>query len=927
MATGNAVYETTFLKVDNRVYSKLAAAIDDDDTSLTVTLADAGLFPDTYPYILTLEDERVLVTNRVSNTLTITRAYDGTTAAAHAKKTYVALNIIARAISDLNAAVNTIEQAIVDGFVNIKVLGAADYPIDMYAATVNSGGADIRLSNAAKIDNTVAGTLKLMTTTSGYVSISEGQIIAKCDYLDLDLDVALRFIGTGKNIDGALVFRDNITIGRSGAPVNAYLYSTLDIKSDNTVDPKIRFVTTNTAHEFALYLDESQSHTELIIEGLTAGQAMVVDIVAIDGNAAQILLHSGTNYSSITHTASADHLTIRNHVAGGDIKLQPNNDANDYFTFTTASDIPTITATGATYMEIASVLYITSSSAVASHLVIAGTAKINSGEQAIYVNFPSETAANNGIWITLGSTVTSGDLTGIRSRVTGNATSAGATVRGAYLEAKVGASKYAAQLEGALIHADYSAGGATVSGDVRGLTVHISQGASLSAANLYGVLINVQTLGTETITTDDVGLLIRNEAVGGNGRTMDAALKITDLNMGGINGFYIGIDFTGITCTTAEIDLDFGKIIFDQDGDTDIHCDTDDELDFKLSGSNFLIMAAGVIRPGTTNEVDLGSSAKQFKDIYIDGKAYIDQLGEALDANGQAITAVGSLAISGYLIQGATGNGAGLWIEARAADNAGYLEFHGGLGATGAGAVFSMRGHAAGVTAGGIDLYTTNAAGDAIVSRLSISGATATAIATWANVEHAGLKLNNALTLNGQAFDAGSGSAQINTTGSAQGLTIKSTQAGNVGAYLNLRHDSSNPQVGDVVGLIYFLGEDDVSAIEYYSAISSVIVNKAAATTEAQLNFYTRLAGNSNLAMTLSGAGIVSPDHSIMFGQSQDLAAVADQVSLGGYEISAGHRALAIGCEELVITEGLTPDRSLPIRINGVTYKLMLVAV
>jgi len=88
-------------------------------------------------------------------------------------------------------------------------------------------------------------------------------------------------------------------------------------------------------------------------------------------------------------------------------------------------------------------------------------------------------------------------------------------------------------LEGALIHADYSAGSVTVSGDVRGLTVHISQGASLSAANLYGILLNMQTRSDETITSDDVGLMIRNEAVGGNGRQMDSAIKIAGLNMGG----------------------------------------------------------------------------------------------------------------------------------------------------------------------------------------------------------------------------------------------------------------------------------------------------------------------------------------------------------------------------------------------------------
>ncbi len=69
----------------------------------------------------------------------------------------------------------------------------------------------------------------------------------------------------------------------------------------------------------------------------------------------------------------------------------------------------------------------------------------------------------------------------------------------------------------------------------------------------------------------------------------------------------------------------------------------------------------------------------------------------------------------------------------------------------------------------------------------------------------------------------------------------------------------------------------------------------------------------------------VRTDYDLMFTSSVDSAAVADTVTLNGYEISAGHRALAIGCEEAVISEAVgASDRSLPVRINGSTYKLML---
>ncbi len=175
-----------------------------------------------------------------------------------------------------------------------------------------------------------------------------------------------------------------------------------------------------------------------------------------------------------------------------------------------------------------------SGACTSAQIECSGTAVLASGEQAIYVNHPAETTATNGIWITLKSTVASGDLTGIRSRCYGNAASAGANVRGGYLEAKMAAgSKYAAMLEGTLSHADYSQGSITVSGDVRGLTAHISQGASLNAANLYGILVSIQTRGDETITTNDAGIMIKNEAVGGAGRQMGSYILLDAAIMGG----------------------------------------------------------------------------------------------------------------------------------------------------------------------------------------------------------------------------------------------------------------------------------------------------------------------------------------------------------------------------------------------------------
>jgi hypothetical protein len=75
-------------------------------------------------------------------------------------------------------------------------------------------------------------------------------------------------------------------------------------------------------------------------------------------------------------------------------------------------------------------------------------------------------------------------------------------------------------------------------------------------------------------------------------------------------------------------------------------------------------------------------------------------------------------------------------------------------------------------------------------------------------------------------------------------------------------------------------------------------------------------------------AGLIIDTTDIAFSTSVDSAAVADEVSLGGYEISAGHRALAISSEEVVVVDvdETKFSHKLPVRINGATYNIMLCA-
>lgn len=102
---------TTFLTPQNNAESKLNGAVNNAVTTWTVL--DGGAFPGTYPFHVTCEDEIVSVTAKAGNDLTVTRAQESTSASAHATNCPVELLPTAKAISDLNTAVNTLENGAV----------------------------------------------------------------------------------------------------------------------------------------------------------------------------------------------------------------------------------------------------------------------------------------------------------------------------------------------------------------------------------------------------------------------------------------------------------------------------------------------------------------------------------------------------------------------------------------------------------------------------------------------------------------------------------------------------------------------------------------------------------------------------------------------------------------------------------------------
>ncbi len=102
---------STFQVPANNAASTLSASIVGGD--LSCTLVASTSFPTTYPFPITIDSEIIKVTNNNTGTgvLTIVRAQEGTSAASHSSGAVVALKVTAKFVSDLNTAVNAIENA------------------------------------------------------------------------------------------------------------------------------------------------------------------------------------------------------------------------------------------------------------------------------------------------------------------------------------------------------------------------------------------------------------------------------------------------------------------------------------------------------------------------------------------------------------------------------------------------------------------------------------------------------------------------------------------------------------------------------------------------------------------------------------------------------------------------------------------------
>ena len=153
---------------------------------------------------------------------------------------------------------------------------------------------------------------------------------------------------------------------------------------------------------------------------------------------------------------------------------------------------------------------------------------------------------------------------------------------------------------------------------------------------------------TEKIQFRDTGLYINSSTDGQLDIVADTEVQIAattidingavdvsgNLTVGGNLDVTGTFDLSDSNFTNAG-DIQLDSISGDGDTNTSITFSGSDVITVTTGGETQITFNNGSILPTTDNDVDLGSSSLEFKDIYIDGTAYLD----AINFNGTAISA------------------------------------------------------------------------------------------------------------------------------------------------------------------------------------------------------------------------------------------------------------------------------------------------
>ena len=114
---------------------------------------------------------------------------------------------------------------------------------------------------------------------------------------------------------------------------------------------------------------------------------------------------------------------------------------------------------------------------------------------------------------------------------------------------------------------------------------------------------------------------------GGDGLT-GSVTSSGSLAVGEGTGITVNANDVAITAAQTGITSVFNTSLKVGYGNAHAHIDfgTDNEINFDIDGTAQIVLKDGALEPVTDDDVDLGSSSKQFKNLYIDGTAEVDAL-------------------------------------------------------------------------------------------------------------------------------------------------------------------------------------------------------------------------------------------------------------------------------------------------------------
>ena len=162
---------------------------------------------------------------------------------------------------------------------------------------------------------------------------------------------------------------------------------------------------------------------------------------------------------------------------------------------------------------------------------------------------------------------------------------------------------------------------------------------TLDMSEAGAATFNNKIVATELDISGDVDVdgTLEADAITVNGATLTET--VTDL----VGGMVSSNTETGISVTFEDGDntLDFAlaaaqttitsilatDLKIGEDDQTKIDFETADEIHFYASNAEQVYVADGILGPQTDNDVDLGASGVEYKDLYIDGVAYLDAIG------------------------------------------------------------------------------------------------------------------------------------------------------------------------------------------------------------------------------------------------------------------------------------------------------------